>query len=97
MSSPLLYVKPMYTDVRGKKTHCPICPLNYEDEVISSHFTMPLSKPTAKLTFAKFKRLKMYHLIFTYSIPFYPFNNAMPNILKIQQVINLRNSTQPIL
>jgi hypothetical protein len=97
MSSPLLYVKPMYTDVRGKKTHCPICPLNYEVEVISSYFTMPLSKPTAKLTFAKFKRLKMYYLIFTYSIPFYPFNNAMPNILKIQQVINLRNSTQPIL
>jgi hypothetical protein len=88
----------MYTDVRGKKkTHCPICPLNYEDEVISSHFTMPLSKPTAKLTFAKFKRLKMYYLIFTYSIPLYPFNNAMHNILKIPQVINLRNSTQPIL
>ena len=57
---------------------------------------MPLSKPTAKLIFAKFKRLKMYYLIFTYSIP-YPFSNAMPNILKIQQVINLRNSTQPIL
>ena len=58
---------------------------------------MPLSKPTAKLTFAKFKRLKMYYPIFTYSIPFYPFSNAMPNILKIQQIINLRNSTQPIL
>ena len=97
MSSPLLYVKPMYTDVRGKKNTLSYLSLNYEDEVISSHFTMPLSKPTAKLTFAKLKRLKMYYLIFTYSIPFYPFNNAMPNILKIQQVINLRNSTQPIL
>ena len=43
---------------------------------------MPLSKPTAKLTFAKFKRLKMYYLIFTYSTPFYPFSNAMPNTLK---------------
>ncbi len=43
---------------------------------------MPLSKPTAKLTFAKLKRLKMYYLIFTNSIPFYPFSYDMPNILK---------------
>ncbi len=46
---------------------------------------MPLSKPIAKLTLAKLKRLKMYYLIFTYSIPFYPFSNDMPIIFqKIQ-------------
>ena len=82
MSSPLLYVKPMYTDVRGKKHIVLYAHWIIEVEVISSYFTMPLSKPTAKLTFAKFKKLKMYYLIFTYSIPFYPFSNAMPNILK---------------
>ncbi len=46
---------------------------------------MPLSKPTAKLSPAKLKRLKMYYPIFTILYLSYPFSNDMSN---------LRNSTQ---